>query len=182
MAVIAAESISTGTWTVDPSHSHVEFGVKHMGIATVKGRAGVFSGRLDASGPELRLEGVVKAASITTHDEQRDGHLASPEFFDAERHPEIRFRATRIAEIGEERLSILGEITIKGVTKEIELAGTLTGAGADPWGQERAGLDLEGVIDGRDFGLDWNAPLPGGGFLLADAVKVSASFSLVREA
>jgi polyisoprenoid-binding protein YceI len=177
-----AELIPTGTWTADPSHSHVEFAVKHMKIATVKGRAGAFSARLDASGPEPRLEGVVEAASITTHDSERDGHLASPEFFDSERYPEIRFQSTRFEEVGERALSILGDITIKGVTKEIELTGSFTGAGLDPWGNERTGIDVTGVIDRHDFGLDWNAPLPGGGLLVADDVTVSASFSFIREA
>ena len=182
MAVIeSTEAIPTGTWAVDPAHSHVEFAVKHMKIATVKGRAGAFIAKLDARGPEPTLEGVVQAASITTYDEQRDGHLASPEFFDSERYPEIRFRSTSFEETGGQTIRIVGDITIKGVTREIELTGSFTGAGVDPWGNDRTGLDLTGVIDRRDFGLDWNAPLPGGGFLVADDVKVSASFSFVRE-
>ena len=183
MAVIeSAELIPTGTWTVDPAHSHVEFAVKHMKIATVKGRAGAFSAKLEASGREPTLEGVVQAATITTYDEQRDGHLASPEFFDSERFPEIRFRSTSFDDTGGPAVGIVGEITIKGVTREIELAGSFTGAGVDPWGNDRTGLDLTGVIDRRDFGLDWNAPLPSGGFLVEDEVKISASFSFVREA
>ena len=183
MAVIEStqQLIPTGTWAVDPTHSHVEFAVRHMKIATVKGRAAAFSAMLDSTGPEPTLEGVVQAASITTYDEQRDGHLASPEFFDSERFPEIEFRSTSFDETGGKDLRIVGEITIKGVTKEIELAGSFTGAGVDPWGNDRTGLDLTGVIDRRDFGLAWNAPIPGGGFLVDDDVKVSASFSFVRK-
>ena len=169
-----------GSWNVDPTHSSVEFAVRHMMIATVSGRFRDYEGTLDATGVEPVLEGVVRVESLTTDDEQRDGHLVSPDFFDAERHPEIRFRSTRFEPTGERTVRVVGDFTMRGVTKEIELGGTLTGAGVDPWGSERIGIDLEATIDRREYGLTWNQPLPSGGFLVGDDVRLILSFSLVK--
>jgi polyisoprenoid-binding protein YceI len=169
-----------GVWHVDPTHSSVEFAVRHMMVATVNGRFREFDGTLDATGDEPVLEGSVRVASLTTDDEQRDGHLVSPDFFDAERHPEIRFRSTRFEPTGERTVRVAGDFTMRGVTKEIELPGTLAGAGVDPWGNERTGIDLETTIDRREYGLTWNQPLPSGGFLVGDDVRLILSFSLVK--
>ena len=169
-----------GTWTVDPSHSSIEFGVRHLGIATVKGRAGELTGVV-TGGAEPQIEGIVPVAGITTFDEGRDGHLQSPEFFDAERHPELRFASTSIALEGDD-LVVEGALTLKGITRPVVLRGGFAGPGTDPWGNERIGLTLEGTIDRTDFDLRWNAPLPGGGLLLGDAVTLQASFSAVKGA
>jgi polyisoprenoid-binding protein YceI len=169
-----------GSWRVDPRHSSVEFAVRHMMIATVSGRFRDYEGTLDATGDELVLEGVVRVESLTTDDEQRDGHLVSPDFFDAERHPEIRFRSRRFEPTGERTVRVVGEFTMRGVTKELELAGRLAGAGVDPWGSERIGIDLEATIDRREYGLTWNQPLPSGGVLVGDDVRLILSFSLVK--
>jgi polyisoprenoid-binding protein YceI len=178
---ISAERIPAGLYTVDPKHSNVGFAVRHMGIATVRGGFQQFQGKIDASGGAPVLEGLVDVASITTGDEQRDGHLRSPEFFDAQPHPQIRFHSTasEISDEGGIRLS--GEIEIKGVTKPIELVGTVAEGGTDPWGQERIGFEVEGLIDRRDFGLNWNQPLPAGGVLVANEVKLLISVSAVKE-
>jgi polyisoprenoid-binding protein YceI len=178
---LSNERIPAGVYNVDPKHSSVGFAVRHMGIATVRGSFQEFQGKIDASGDAPRLEGVVGVASITTGDEQRDGHLLSPEFFDAERNPQIRFHSTasEIAQDGTIRLN--GEITIKGVTKPIELVGTVAEGGTDPWGNERIGFEVETVIDRRDFELSWNQPLPGGGLLVANDVKLLVSVSAVKE-
>jgi polyisoprenoid-binding protein YceI len=180
IATTPLTSIPQGTWAIDPAHSSVEFSVRHMGIATVRGQAGKFEGTIESSGEQASLSGNVDVASITTHDEQRDQHLASPEFFDAERHPRIAFSADKIelAEDGSARIP--GEITIKGVTKPIELAGTYAGAGTDPWGNERVGLEVSTKIDRRDFGLNWNQPLPGGGVLVSNEVTLLLSASAVK--
>jgi polyisoprenoid-binding protein YceI len=181
MTVTAAPEtvLPAGTWAIDPAHSSLEFAVRHLGIVTVKGRAPVVAGTI-VGGAEAAVEGVVAAASITTFDEARDGHLRSPEFFDADRHPELRFVSTGVETDGDE-LVVRGALTIKGASRPVELRGTFAGAETDPWGNERIGVDLAGVIDRTDFGLRWNAPLPGGGFLLDDTVRLSASFSAVRE-
>jgi polyisoprenoid-binding protein YceI len=178
---ISTERIPSGVYTVDSKHSNVGFAVRHMGIATVRGSFQQFEGKIDASGSAPTLEGTVQVASITTGDEQRDGHLRSPEFFDVERHPQIRFHSTasEIADDGTIRLG--GEIAIKGVIKPIELVGTVAEGGTDPWGNQRIGFEVETVIDRRDFGLNWNQTLPGGGLLVANEVKLLVSVSAVKE-
>jgi polyisoprenoid-binding protein YceI len=173
-------AIPAGIYTADPTHSSVEFSIRHMGLATIRGRASDFAASLDARGDTPLLEGTIETASITTHDEQRDGHLGSPEFFDAQRHPRISFRSTGL-ELDGDHGTLSGELTVKGTSKPVQLGVVVTGAGEDPWGNQRVGLDLDGVIDRREFGIDWNAPLPGGGLLLDDRVRLTASFSLVRQ-
>jgi polyisoprenoid-binding protein YceI len=180
LAESAATVLPAGMWSIDPAHSAVEFHVKHLGLATVKGRAPVVSGSI-VGGARPSLEGVVDVSSITTFDETRDAHLQSPDFFDVERHPELTFSSTAIASDGD-ALTVDGGLTIRGVTRPVSLTGAFVGAGTDPWGNERIGLDLETVVDRTEWGLDWNAPLPGGGFLLPDRVKLTATFSAVRAA
>jgi polyisoprenoid-binding protein YceI len=171
-----SQAIPTGTWKIDPAHSTVEFAVGHMRIATVKGRFTDFEATLEG-GAEPRLRGVIRTASVHTFDESRDAHLRSPEFFDSERYPEATIEAQRF-----EGGSLLAAVTIKDVTREITFAATTRGPAEDPFGNERAGVELEGEIDRTDFGLRWNAPLPGGGFLVDDTVRLFASLSFVREA
>lgn len=181
MSILAESSatvIPTGTWSIDPAHSAVEFHVKHLGLATVKGRAPVVSGTIEG-GDTPSLDGTVAISSITTFDENRDAHLQSPEFFDLERYPELTFASTSITSDGD-ALVVDGELTIKGVTRPVTLSGAFVGAATDPWGNERIGIDLEAVVDRTAWGLDWNAPLPGGGFLLTDRVKLTATFSAVK--
>lgn len=173
-------TIPDGTWSVDPSHSTVEFQIRHLGLATVKGRAPVVKGTIEG-GERPSIRGVVDATSLTTFDETRDQHLQSPDFFDAERYPELVFESTEIRRDGEQ-LVVDGALTIRGVTKPVTLRGRLVGSETDPWGIERIGLDLSATIDRTAWGLTWNAPLPGGGFLLPDPVTLSASFSAVKEA
>ena len=173
---IASQLVPVGTWKADPVHSQIEFGIKHLGIVTVKGRFGDFDATLEG-GDEARLVGTIRTASVDTYDGDRDAHLRSPEFFDTERYPEARIEATRI-----ENGRILAQVTLKGVTREVELAARFSGPAQDPLGNERIGLGLEGEIDRTDFGLTWNAPLPAGGFVLDDAVTLSASLSFVKEA
>lgn len=171
--------LPAGAWQIDPAHSSLEFAIRHLGITTVKGRAASVRGRIEG-GAEPRIEGVVDAAALTTHDESRDEHLRSPEFFDVERHPELRFASTRVEREGD-TLVAEGELTIRGVTRPVRLEGPYVGSAVDPWGNERIGFDLSGTIDRTEFGLRWNAPLPGGGFLLADEVRLTAGLSAVKE-
>ncbi len=170
------EAIPAGTWNIDPSHSRVEFSVRHMGIATIRGSFADFDAVL-AGGDEPHISGAIRVASVDTRDEARDGHLQSPDFFDAERYPEISFTSTRF-----EADRVVGDLTIRGVTREVELSARFSGAGTDPWGNERLGLELEGEINRHDFGVSWNTPLPTGGLLLGDTVRLSAGFSAVKEA
>lgn len=176
----AVEVIPAGTWTIDAAHSTVEFQVRHLGLATVKGRAPIVSGEI-VGGKSPSISGTVDVSALTTFDEQRDEHLRSPEFFDVERHPELRF-ASRSVAIRDGQLVVEGDLTMRGVTKPVTLTGSVVGTGADPWGNERLGIDLEATIDRTQWGLDWNAPLPNGGFLLPNDVTLAASFSAVKAA
>ena len=180
MSTATVTSIPQGTYAIDPSHSSVEFTVKHMGIATVRGQATKFEGSIESTGENASLTGNVDVASITTHDEQRDQHLGAPDFFDVQRFPQIAFKADSIELSGDGTLRIPGEITIKGVTRPIELTGNYTGAGTDPWGNDRIGLEVSTTIDRRDFGLTWNQPLPGGGLLVSNDVTLLLSASAVK--
>lgn len=178
MSVLEAteQLVPAGVWTADPSHSTVEFAVRHMMIATVKGQFSDFEARLEG-GESPRLAGSIRVASVDTRDESRDAHLRSPEFFDAERYPEARLEAVRL-----EPGRIVGELALRGVTGEVAFAARFTGVVTDPWGNERLGLDLEGEIDRAEFGLTWNPPAPGGGVLVDGRVKLAASFSFVKQA
>jgi polyisoprenoid-binding protein YceI len=170
--------VPAGEWHLDPVWSSLEFEVKKLGLMTIKGRVPGFTGTI-RGGKSPSIEGVVDATSITTFDETRDGHLQSPDFFDATRYPELRFESTSISS-RDDGLVVEGDLTIKGVTKPVVLTGTFVGEAADPWGNERIGLELETTVDRTDFGLTWNAPLPGGGFLLPNEVVLKAIFAAVK--
>ena len=179
---ILAESpvtvIPAGTWSIDPSWSALEFEVRKLGLVTVKGRVPSFSGTI-TGGENAAIEGVVDATSITTFESDRDAHLQSPDFFDIQRYPELRFVSTSVDVSGDE-IVVRGDLTIKDVTKAVELHGTLSGPENDPWGNERIGLELSTTVDRTAFGLEWNAPLPGGGFLLPNDVALKAYFAATR--
>ncbi|HTW13129.1 MAG TPA: YceI family protein [Solirubrobacteraceae bacterium] len=180
MSAISTEAIAAGTYNVDPAHSNVGFEVKHMGIATVRGAFKQFQGSVQASGSELTLKGTVEAASIDTGDQNRDGHLQSPEFFDAAQYPQISFESKGAQAGPDGKLTLTGDITIKGTTKPIELTGVLGEGGEDPWGNQRVGFEVEGKIDRRDFDLSWNQTLPNGNLLVANEVKLIVSVSAVK--
>jgi polyisoprenoid-binding protein YceI len=175
--------VPTGTWRVDPAHSSVEFEIKHMMIATVRGRFRELEGTIVAADDirESRASGVVKAASIDTNHPDRDAHLRSPDFFDVERYPEIRFGSTRIEPLGGPNYRVIGDLTIKDVMREVALETTVEGVTRDPWGNERVGMRARGTIDRKDFGLRWQQALETGGLLLGDEVRILIEISAVRE-
>jgi polyisoprenoid-binding protein YceI len=173
---VLEQIVPTGTWNVDPAHSQVDFSVKHMGISTIRGTFSDVSATL-VGGESPTLRGSIRVASVSTQDETRDAHLLGPDFFDGERYPEATFEATFISPE-----KVVGDFTLKGVTQPIELAARFTGPSTDPWGNERLGLELEGEINRHDYGVSWNAPLPGGGLLVDDVVKLNGSFSFVKGA
>jgi polyisoprenoid-binding protein YceI len=170
-------SIPTGTWRADVVHSAVTFEVPYMGVATFSGAVTDF----DATLAEGRLAGAARIASLETKDENLQAHLLSPEFFDAERYPEVSF-ATASARDVDGQVELEGEITIKGVTQPATLTGTIVGPVADPYGNERYGLHLETTVDRTAFGIVWNAPMPDGSNALADEVTLKADLSLVQAA
>jgi polyisoprenoid-binding protein YceI len=164
--------VPTGTWAVDNVHSTIGFTVKHLGISTFRGTFGDVEGSLGPDG----LTGTAKVESITVGEPNLKGHLLSPDFFDAERFPELTFRSQDIS-VTDGQVEVEGEITIKGVTKPIVLSGSVTGPVED-----RLGLEIETTVDRREFGLNWNAPLPSGGFAVANDVKIRGELELVKEA
>ena len=168
-------SLPTGTWQVDPVHSTVGFSVKHMVVANFRGGFDTFSVTLDETG----LHGTVDVGSIGVSEPNLNGHLLSPDFFDAERNPQLSFASTAIRVEGD-KLDIDGELTIKGTTRPVKITGTVTGP-VDALGDTtRLGLELETIIDRTAFGLDWNAPLPTGGFAVGNDVKLVAELELVK--
>ena len=170
--------LPTGTWQVDPVHSTVAFSVKHMLVANFRGGFGTFDVTLDENG----LRGTVDISSVDVSEPNLNGHLLSPDFFDVERNPQLSFLSTAIRASGGE-LDIDGELSIKGVTKPVKITGTVSGPATHPFdASSRLGLELETVIDRTAFGLNWNAPLPTGGFAVGNDVKLHAELELVLEA
>lgn len=177
--------MAKATWVLDPSHSLVEFSVKHMMIANVKGRFSKFEGSVTGDLPDLTTAEIavtVDAASIDTRDEQRDGHLRSGDFFDVEKFPTLSFRSTRIERVSGDDYKITGDLTIRDVTKEVTLDATFEGTGKDPWGNERAGFSAETKVNRKDFGLVWNVALETGGILVGEQVKISVQAQAVKQA
>jgi len=172
-------SLPVGTWSVDPSHSNLEFSVKHLGIATVRGSFNEFEGSLDLESG--RATGTVQVASVDTNDETRDAHLRSGDFFDAERHPELSFESTAIRPLDEDSFEIEGELTMRGVTNPIVLRGELQGTETDPWGNERIGLEVTGQLERSDWGMTFNQALGSGNMLVSDKVKLSLDISAVKQ-
>jgi polyisoprenoid-binding protein YceI len=177
----AAAEIPAGEWSIDPVWSALEFEVRKVGLVAIKGRALAFGGTI-RGGEEPSVDGRVDVSSITTFDETRDGHLRSPDFFDAQRYPELRFESSSVEISDGQTVVVHGDLTIKGQTRPVELAGRFLGSAVDAYGNERIALELAGTIDRSRFGLAWNAPLPTGGFLLPNEVTLRATFAAVRAA
>jgi polyisoprenoid-binding protein YceI len=177
-------AVPTGTWTVDPSHSKVGFAVKHMGIATVRGEFTDFEGVLEIGGElsSATARGTVKAASVDTSEAQRDAHLRSPDFFDAETHPELAFASTRIEAIDDETFRITGDLTLHGVTNEIVLTAEVNGTDVDPYGNEKVGLEITGQLSRGEFGMKFNQALGSGNVLVTDKVKLNLDISATKQA
>ena len=172
--------IPSGTWSIDPVWSALEFEVKKIGLVAIKGRALGFSGTI-RGGAEASIEGLVDTRTITTFDETRDGHLQSPDFFDSERFPELRFGSTAVALRGDE-LVVEGDLTIKGITRPVELTGDYLGEAIEVGGTNRIAVELSGTVDRTEFDLVWNAPVPGGNLMLPNDVSLHATFAAVRAA
>jgi polyisoprenoid-binding protein YceI len=176
----ATLTVPAGTWKVDPVHSSVEFQVKHLGIATVKGQFKEFEGTLEVGPDGAVAYGTVKTTSVDTREPQRDEHLRSADFFDAEQNPEISFRSTAITPVDEDDFEIEGDITIHGVTQPLKLKATLEGTETDPQGNDRVGVSAAGQIDRKDFGMTFNAALGSGNLLVSDKVKIQLDISAVK--
>ncbi|MEA2418778.1 MAG: hypothetical protein QOE60_984 [Thermoleophilaceae bacterium] len=175
--------VPAGTWQVDPAHSSVGFEVKHMMISTVRGHFSEFEGQLEAAEDDpsnSRAWGRVAVASIDTGNADRDAHLRSPEFFDAERYPYMTFATTRVQHVDGGAYRVTGDLTIKDNTREVEVEALVEGAAEDPWGNERVGISIRGEIDRTDFGLSWQQTLETGRLLVGEDVKIRIDVSAVR--
>jgi polyisoprenoid-binding protein YceI len=178
----APAAASSTTWKLDPTHSHIEFSAKHMMITTVKGRFADFEGAVTGN-PEspagATVTVTIKTASIDTRTDQRDGHLRSADFLDAEKFPTIAFRSTKISGT-KDKFTLTGDLTIRDVTRPVTLDVTFEGQGADPWGGTRAGFNATGKIDRREFGLTWNQALEAGGVLVSNEIKLHIDAQFIR--
>jgi polyisoprenoid-binding protein YceI len=179
-ATAASTQLPVGTWQADPTHSSASFAVRHMAVATFRGRFDDLSATLTVGeSGEAELVGTVSAGSIVVKDENLQAHLGAPDFFDIERYPELRFVSSSIRRNGEE-LVLDGELTIKDQTHEVQARGTITDPIETLGGAIKLGVTLETVIDRRKFGLNWNAPLPKGGVAVANDVKLTVELELAQ--
>jgi len=179
-----SHDVALQTYTVDPSHSRVGFTVRHMGFSKVRGHFEHFEGvvQLDpADLTSLSVEATVQAASITTADPKRDEHLRSADFFEVQAYPTLNFRSTSVDRVSGQRFALLGELTIHGVTKAVELDAEYLGEGQDPWGGTRLAFEARTTINRKDFGLTWNAVLEAGGLLVSEEVEIALEIQAVQQ-
>jgi polyisoprenoid-binding protein YceI len=177
--------MQTTNWALDPTHSEILFKVKHLMITNVKGEFRKFNATLTSDGNNFSKASVnvtIDAASVFTNEENRDNHLKGADFFDVENHKEITFVGTSFEKVDEENFTLKGNLTMKGVSKEISLDVEFGGVNKDPWGNEKAGFSVSGKINRKDFGLNWNAALETGGVLVSEEVKINGEVQFVKQA
>ena len=175
--------MSTQAWSIDVAHTNVAFSVRHMVVSKVRGRFSRYTGAVqldEAALARSSVEVTIDAASIDTGVADRDAHLRSPDFFDVERFPELRFRSTGIETLSGDRLRVRGDLTIRDVTREVALDVELGGRTKDPWGNERVGFSARTAIDRKDFGLTWNTVLEAGGVVVGDRVEIEVDVEAIR--
>jgi polyisoprenoid-binding protein YceI len=176
-------AVPTGTWNIDPAHTTVGFSVKHLGIATVRGKFDEFEGTLEV-GADLssaRAYGTIQAASIDTNDAGRDEHLRSPDFFGVEANPELRFESQEVRPLDEDTFEVHGDLTMNGVTKPVVLTAVVLGTETDPWGNERVGLEATGQLNRGDWDMKFNQALGSGNLLVGEKVTLNLDVSAVRQ-
>ncbi|MDQ3043851.1 MAG: YceI family protein [Chloroflexota bacterium] len=179
-----ASTANAVTWTIDPSHSSVEFSARHMMFSNVKGQFSQFEGLIsgDPADPaNARVEVTIAASSVDSRSADRDTHLRAADFLDVERFPAITFRGTRVEPRGDQRLLVVGDLTIRDVTREIALDTSFGGRGVNPWGKSVVGYSAKAEINRRDFGLTWNVALEAGGVLVSDTIKLNLEIEAVRD-
>jgi polyisoprenoid-binding protein YceI len=182
MSVTTRTVLPTGTWTVDPAHSNVEFSAKHLGIATVRGAFNEFEGTFEVGEDgSAKARGTVEVVSIDTNEDQRDTHLRSEDFFHAEVHPQLSFESTEIRAVDEDAFLIHGDLTMRGVTRPIVLEAELQGTEIDPWGNERVALEARGQLNRRDWGMTFNQALGSGNMLVSDKIKLTLDISAIKQ-
>lgn len=178
---MSTEALIPGTWNIDPSHSSVNFVVRHLMVSKVRGSFGAFTGTVTIDDNRLAssVTASVEMASVTTGDDGRDAHLRNSDFFDVENYPTMTFTSTQVRPDGGDYV-LVGDLTIKGVTKQVEFELEFDGVSPDPWGGTRAGFSAEGEIDRRDFGLEWNMALDTGALMVGEKVKIALDIQAVK--
>lgn len=172
-------------WIIDSAHSEVGFTARHMMISNVRGQFHTVNGTVDfnESDPTLSTVNVtIDAASLNSRDDKRDGHLKSPDFLDIENFPEITFVSKAVEKVSDDRGRIIGDLTIRGVTREVVLDVEYNGKATSPWGSESAGFSATTKINRRDFGLVWNVALETGGVLVGEEIKIAIELEIVKQA
>lgn len=181
---LTATKVKTGTWIIDSAHSNVEFSVKHMMISTVKGQFSDVEGtiHLDTDNPEASsVTAKVDTGSITTFNEQRDQHLRTNDFFNAEQWPDITFKSTKVERVGDDHAKVHGELTIRDVTKPVVLDTELEGQILDAFGMQRAAFEVTTEINRKDFGITWNSAIESGGVVVGDKVKITLNIAATQQ-
>jgi polyisoprenoid-binding protein YceI len=175
--------MTTNKWAIDASHSEIQFKIKHLVITTVTGHFTSFSGAMEAaddfSQANIHFEADVN--SISTNNEQRDAHLKGADFFDVEKFPKLSFQSTKFEKTGDDEFELTGDLSIRDVTRQVTFTVEYGGTATDPWGQVKAGFELKGKINRKDFGLTWNALTEAGGALVSEEVKLAANIQLVKK-
>lgn len=175
---------SKTTWVLDPTHSELLFKVKHLMITNVKGEFRSFNASLESVGTDFskaKVTATVDADSIFTNNTDRDNHLKSADFFDVENHKELTFEGTSFTKLDDDNYQLKGDLTIKGVTKEISLNVEFGGMAKDPWGNEKAGFSISGKFNRKNWGLNWNAALEAGGVMVSDEVRINGEVQFVKQ-
>lgn len=184
MTTATAATVLTGDYTVDPAHSQIGFVARHAMVAKVRGQFTSFQGKahLDFDNPQASTaELTVDVASVDTHNNQRDEHLRTNDFFDAPNFPQITFRSTSVAKLDDSHYRLTGDLSIKGTTKPVTVDFTYTGTATDPWGKTRVGFEGATTVNRKDWGIEWNAPLEAGGVLVSDKVTLELEVALVKD-
>ena len=185
VAAPVAALAQTSAWTMDPTHAHATFTIRHMAITNVRGEFQKVAGTLKLDEKDVTkssVEATIDAASIDTRVADRDNHLRSPDFFDVAKDPEIAFRSRKVTPAGKDRYDVLGTLTMHGVAKEITLPVAFLGLTKDPWGNDRAGFEISMTLNRKDFGIVWNKTLDTGGLMLGDDVEVTINIEATKAA
>lgn len=172
------------TWTVDPAHANINFSAKHMMVSTVRGHLGPVSGSIELDENDFtnsEIEVAIDVANLQTRDEKRDGHLKSGDFFDVENFPTATFKSTRIERAGEDKYKVVGLLTVRDITREVELDTDFEGFASNPWGQKLVGFTATTKLNRKDFGLNWNVALEAGGVLVGENIKLDIDIEAIKQ-
>lgn len=174
--------MKTTKWVIDPTHSEITFKVKHLMISNVKGEFRTFQANIDSEDfTNSIISAHIDTSSISTNNNDRDTHLKSLDFFEVEKYPEITFVSTSLKKVKDDEFQLVGDITIKGITKEITLDTEFGGFMKDPYGNEKAGFSINGKLNRKDFGLNWNAALEAGGVMVGNEIKINAEVQFIKQ-